>query len=54
MDRKKFLQQTTGVAAGTLLIPGALKAAFSPSVKPMRVAMVGTGHRGLGMWENRW
>jgi hypothetical protein len=38
MDRKKFLQQTTGLAAGSFLIPGVLKAAFSNEVKPMRVA----------------
>ncbi|OQP38659.1 4,5-dihydroxyphthalate dehydrogenase [Niastella yeongjuensis] len=50
MDRKKFIQQTTGAAASALLIPGALKAAFTPTIKPMRVAMIGTGHRGTGMW----
>ncbi|MCB2377357.1 Gfo/Idh/MocA family oxidoreductase [Hymenobacter sp. BT635] len=48
MLRRTFLQTTGTALAGTLLTDNALAAALAGSRK--RVAMVGTGHRGLGMW----
>ncbi|TGE27196.1 Gfo/Idh/MocA family protein [Hymenobacter metallicola] len=48
MHRRTFLQTTGTALAGTLLTDNALAAALAGSRK--RVAMVGTGHRGLGMW----
>jgi predicted dehydrogenase len=47
MHRRKFLQQTGTVAAGALLSETILASAV---LAKKRVAMVGTGHRGTGMW----
>ncbi|WP_207421058.1 Gfo/Idh/MocA family protein [Desertivirga brevis] len=48
MERRKFLQQTGTVLAGTLLTNNLL--ADTLELKKKKVAMVGTGHRGTGMW----
>ncbi|PJJ61069.1 Gfo/Idh/MocA family protein [Hymenobacter chitinivorans] len=48
MHRRNFLQTTGTALAGTLLTDNVLAAALAGSRK--RVAMVGTGHRGLSMW----
>lgn len=47
MHRRNFLQQSGSLIAGSL-VADSLLANFSPVKK--RVAMVGTGSRGLGMW----
>ncbi|MFD1258709.1 Gfo/Idh/MocA family protein [Mucilaginibacter terrae] len=47
MLRREFIQQTGTVAAGALLSETLLASAALPK---KRVAMVGTGHRGTGMW----
>ena len=50
MNRKTFIRQTS-TALGGLLVADALKAMPVPfSSKKQRIAMVGTGHRGTGMW----
>ncbi len=46
MDRRNFVKNTGTVAMGTLLSPQLLTA----SVVKKRIAMVGTGIRGTGMW----
>ncbi|RYY89819.1 MAG: gfo/Idh/MocA family oxidoreductase [Chitinophagaceae bacterium] len=46
MNRRSFVKHTGALAAGTLIAPSLLAA--GPAKK--RVAMVGTGHRGTGMW----
>ena len=48
MERRKFILQTGGAAAATLLA-GKLPAA-NPFQPKMKIAMVGTGHRGTSMW----
>ena len=48
MDRKTFLLRSGGAVAGTLIGQTALAGLSSP-VK-QRIAMVGTGVRGIGMW----
>lgn len=48
MQRRKFIRDAGGVAAG-MLVAQALPAQFSFSNK-QRIAMVGTGVRGIGMW----
>ncbi|HSU28191.1 MAG TPA: Gfo/Idh/MocA family oxidoreductase [Chitinophagaceae bacterium] len=48
MDRKIFIQNTGAVLAGAILLDPLM--ANSSSVAKQRVAMVGTGHRGTGMW----
>ena len=48
MERRTFTQLTSAALAGSLLTNNAVAAALAPKKK--RVAMVGTGHRGLGMW----
>ncbi|MBL0133834.1 MAG: Gfo/Idh/MocA family oxidoreductase [Chitinophagaceae bacterium] len=48
MDRRDFIQQT-GLAAAGLALQEALSSNISPA-KKNRVAMVGTGVRGIGMW----
>jgi predicted dehydrogenase len=49
MDRRRFLHQSGTAAAGLVLANNAF--ASSPlTFKKTRIAMVGTGHRGLGMW----
>jgi len=47
MDRRRFLHQTGTAAAGMVFANNALQAA---PFKKTRIAMVGTGVRGLGMW----
>lgn len=49
MERRAFTQLTGTALAGSLLTTNALASALAPA-KKQRVAMVGTGHRGLGMW----
>src|SRR5688572_27768869 len=46
MLRRKFIQQSGAAAAGTFVASSILDVA--PPKK--KVAMVGTGHRGLSMW----
>jgi predicted dehydrogenase len=48
MDRKTFLLQSGGAVACTLI--GTSLLAGSSPVKKQRIAMVGTGVRGIGMW----
>lgn len=48
MLRRKFLQQTGTVVAGALLSDTLLASTLNPVKK--KIAMVGTGHRGTGMW----
>jgi predicted dehydrogenase len=48
-SRRDFLQKSALATAG-LLTPGPLAALAAPGGKKRRVAMVGTGHRGTGMW----
>jgi predicted dehydrogenase len=45
MNRRHFMKQTGTLATGALLAPGLIT-----STTKKRVAMVGTGHRGSGMW----
>lgn len=47
MHRRTFIQQSGTVLAGTMIAPNIIGS--SPFAKK-RVAMVGTGSRGLGMW----
>ena len=49
MERRQFTQLTGAAVAGSLLTNNAVASALAPA-KKTRVAMVGTGHRGLGMW----
>ncbi|MFC7666247.1 Gfo/Idh/MocA family protein [Hymenobacter humi] len=49
MERRTFAQLTGTALAGSLLTNNVLASALAPA-KKKRVAMVGTGHRGLGMW----
>ncbi|MBF9142553.1 Gfo/Idh/MocA family protein [Hymenobacter properus] len=49
MKRRTFTQLTGSALAGSLLTNNALASVLAPA-KKTRVAMVGTGHRGLGMW----
>ena len=46
MLRRNFLQQSGAALAGSIVAPSMLDL----SVAKKKVAMVGTGHRGLGMW----
>jgi predicted dehydrogenase len=51
MNRRNFLQQSGSLVAGTVLTDAAFS--MSPTDSPnakTRVAMVGTGVRGIGMW----
>jgi predicted dehydrogenase len=51
MNRRNFLQQSGSLVAGTMLTDAAFS--MSPTDSPnakIRVAMVGTGVRGIGMW----
>ncbi|MCC2545610.1 Gfo/Idh/MocA family oxidoreductase [Hymenobacter sp. BT175] len=48
MQRRTFLHATGTALAGTLLTENVLASALASPRQ--RVAMVGTGHRGLGMW----
>ena len=47
MDRRSFLHQSGTAAAGLILTNNALQGA---PLQKTRVALVGTGSRGLGMW----
>ncbi|MBC7850381.1 MAG: hypothetical protein H7Y31_11635, partial [Chitinophagaceae bacterium] len=46
MDRRNFIQQSGFTAAGLAITP---MLPVIPSAKT-KIAMVGTGHRGIGMW----
>jgi predicted dehydrogenase len=48
INRRKFLQKTSAVVAGSVLL-NPLEMQAKPKAK-MRLAMVGTGVRGAGMW----
>lgn len=47
MNRRHFVRQAGTIAAGSVLVPEFLSASMLVKKK---VAMVGTGHRGTGMW----
>lgn len=49
MDRRDFLQ-TSGLLAGALVSENIFASPASNTVAKKRVAMVGTGSRGIGMW----
>jgi predicted dehydrogenase len=51
ITRREFVASSTKAAAGALLL-GRMPTIISakPSLKKKRLAMVGTGHRGTGMW----
>jgi predicted dehydrogenase len=51
ITRREFVASSTKAAAGALLL-GQMPIIISakPSLKKKRLAMVGTGHRGTGMW----
>jgi predicted dehydrogenase len=49
MERRQFIQQSSTVVAGSILSAAPLIANTAPS-RPIKVAMVGTGVRGIGMW----
>lgn len=46
MHRRSFVKQSGTLAAGTLLSPNLILQPFAKK----KIAMVGTGHRGTGMW----
>ena len=46
MDRKAFIQQASSAVAATLLADAVVTSTY----KKQRIAMVGTGDRGTGMW----
>src|SRR5690349_20747998 len=48
MHRRKFIHQTGSAVAGILVADSLLGSLSFP--KKQRVVMVGTGHRGTGMW----
>lgn len=52
MHRRNFLQQSGSLLAGTLIADAAIANALVPgnTAAPVKVAMVGTGTRGLNMW----
>ncbi|KAA6345445.1 putative oxidoreductase YteT [termite gut metagenome] len=54
MSRRRFLAATGAIAGTTLLNPLSLKAetaaVHSPKASKLRIAMIGTGSRGCGMW----
>jgi predicted dehydrogenase len=51
MNRRNFLQQSGSLVAGTILTDAAFSMSPDPSpTAKTRVAMVGTGVRGIGMW----
>ncbi len=52
MKRREFLSTTAGVAAGTTLLSNPLSAAVHAKSKK-KLAMVGTGVRGIGFWGKR-
>jgi predicted dehydrogenase len=52
MKRREFLSTTAGVAAGASLLSNPLAAAVQAKTKK-KLAMVGTGVRGIGVWGKR-
>lgn len=52
MKRRDFLTTTAGVTAGASMLSGPVGAAVA-SQKKKRLAMVGTGVRGIGFWGKR-
>ena len=49
MDRRTFVK-ATGAAAATVVLAGSIPASVTPVAARKKYAMVGTGHRGTGMW----
>lgn len=49
MNRSTFIRNTALAGAGVLVAQSPLKA-FATSSKKRKIAMVGTGHRGIGFW----
>jgi len=49
MNRRNFVK-ATGAAAASVLLAGSMSAAIVTPRERKRLAMVGTGHRGTGMW----
>jgi predicted dehydrogenase len=52
MKRREFLSTTAGIAAGASLLSSPVAAAVTARGK-MKLAMVGTGVRGIGFWGKR-
>jgi predicted dehydrogenase len=50
MDRRNFLAKTSAAAAGSLLINPLAAMETAGKAKKLKVAMVGTSGRGIGMW----
>ena len=50
MNRKTFIRQTSAALGGMLLADSLQAMPFVSSNKKQRIAMVGTGDRGTGMW----
>lgn len=54
MNRRRFIAATGSAAAGLMVAgPELSKAASRPAAEKMRVALVGTGIRGTGLWGRR-
>ncbi|HEX8334693.1 MAG TPA: Gfo/Idh/MocA family oxidoreductase [Segetibacter sp.] len=49
MERRSFIRNTSLASAGLVLSQTPLSAMAAPAAKK-RVAMIGTGHRGIGFW----
>jgi hypothetical protein len=49
INRREFVK-ASGVAAASAVLAGSLSAAIVTPLARKRYAMVGTGHRGTGMW----
>lgn len=54
INRRQFINKTSAVAAGSLVVPSisSMASSFAPKAK-LRVALVGTGIRGNGFWGRR-
>ena len=52
MKRRNFLTTTAGIAAGASLLSNPVTAAVAGAAKK-RIALVGTGVRGIGFWGKR-
>ncbi len=50
MNRKAFIRQTSAALGSVLLADSLNGIPFTSINKKQRIAMVGTGHRGIGMW----
>lgn len=50
MKRRNFIKNTSLVASGIVLSPDLLAAISPTGPSKKRIALVGTGHRGTGMW----